>query len=721
MLSFGANTNKKKWRYASGVFTFLLVVGFVYPHFAHAECGVIFGNPLDCLGDGIALAIKGVLYMIFTVIGWFVSGAVTIFQWAVDPSVYGNTGLFNKAAVYNMWKLIRDFLNLFFILTLLYTAFTIVFQVASNYKKTLLSIVLAALFVNFSFPITRVIIDATNVPMYYFINLIMTSGASPNPNISVAAGQGALGPALSASGLKNILIPEKDGLSKITVAQLLSAIVFMFVFMVTLMVLAVMFVIRMVALLLLVIFSPVGFAASIIPGLKRYSDMWWDKLWSYTFFGPAAMLMLYIATQFFAEISKDDTLKNMKLATQNNAASGSDFFASMGMYAITIIMLWMTIGLANAMSIAGAAAVAGKGEKFLKWAGKKTYNNPVGRGLYGGAKKSLMEGKVFGGNYGKFAPALTGNYWAKPSKTEARIKGGIAGGVTGARTEIDKLHQQEVNKAVKENRDNQVNRSTLLRDLESKDDVERQAAAMTLAENGEIRSAQDLAAALKAVARKLDEHGNPVHDEASADMAARVIDKAKDGATSGMTKDQYQSIAGNDVFYVKKADGKTRETKADGSDIPAAALEALDGKLKKDGNLHLKVNFKIDEEMQKSQAAGVRISPEMARDRVYDKMVHPLSSEDLVKQTDLHGQSEFKDYFQKKLSENPKRIQTLLEKAHEKGKPKVQEVWRSIAENEGEAEEMRRKAAEPARDSAKEEAEATKNLRETLRKRHGKA
>jgi len=369
MLSFGANKNKKNIQYTSVLLLLVLAVGVTFPHSAQAS---FWG--LGWVGDGISDVFKGLLFGIFHMVGALVSGAVVIFQWAIDPAVYSPGGLFNKASVYNMWKLIRDFLNLFFILTLLYTAFTIVFQIASNYKKTLLSIVLAALFVNFSFPLTRVIIDATNVPMYYFINLIMGSTTAP-----AAAGQQVLGPVLSASGLKDLLIPPQNSLSKeTTVAQLLMAIVFLFVFMVTIMVLAVMLVIRMMALLILVIFSPIGFAASVIPGLKQYSDAWWDKLWKYAFFGPATMLMLYIATQFFSEIAKDDTKQNMILATQGNIAStGSDYFASMGMYSITIIMLWMAIGLANTMSIAGAGAVAGTGEKFLKWTGRKLTVSPA--------------------------------------------------------------------------------------------------------------------------------------------------------------------------------------------------------------------------------------------------------------------------------------------------------------------------------------------------------
>jgi len=367
MLSFVRNKNTKKISYvASGFFLLLVAVGISFP-------GVASAGWWSCVTDPLVCTVNGILYGIFVAIGAFVSIAVGIFEYAIDPSVYGPDGLFNKLSVYNMWKFIRDFFNLFFILTLLYTAFTIVFQIAGNYKKTLLSIVLAALFVNFSFPLTRVMIDAANVPMYYFANLIMSSSGGTGTSAS-----STLGPALSASGLKDILIPQETEITGMTMSQILMGIIFLFVFMVTLMVLSILFVVRMMALLVLVMFSSVGFAGSVIPGMKQYSDMWWDKLRQYALFGPAAMFMLYIATQLFNEISKDNTKQALNIATAANATTQStSFLASAGMYSITIIMLWIAIGLANSMSIVGASAIAGRGQQFLKWVGKTTTVTPA--------------------------------------------------------------------------------------------------------------------------------------------------------------------------------------------------------------------------------------------------------------------------------------------------------------------------------------------------------
>ena len=154
--------NKKQNRVVFALALFLLSSGVF---FLSSSATYAF-SPLDAVGNTLYEAFLGLLYGVFVMVGWFASIAITIFGWAINPDyISGDSGLLNRSSIYEMWKFIRDFFNLFFILTLLYTAFTIVFQVAKDYKKTLLSLVMAALFVNFSFPITRVIIDVTNVPM----------------------------------------------------------------------------------------------------------------------------------------------------------------------------------------------------------------------------------------------------------------------------------------------------------------------------------------------------------------------------------------------------------------------------------------------------------------------------------------------------------------------------------------------------------------------------
>ena len=618
MLSFGRKKKKNQIFVTLSLFAVILMVGLVFPGIAHANYFV----------DGF----KSMLYwLVFVPVGWVSSGAVTIFEYAVSTGVYGADGLFNKPSIYTNWKFVRDFFNLFFIFTLLYTAFTIVFQVASNYKKTLLSIVLAALFVNFSFPITRVIIDASNVPMYYFINQ-MTSASGSGP---VDVSQSALGSALSASALQDKLIPgssksEKLDLAGIQLSQLIMAIVFLFIFSFTILILSVLLMIRLVALLMLIIFSSVGFAGSVIPGMQQYSSKWWDKLIQYALFGPTSMLLLYIATQFFTNISTDDTLLKMTNVTASNNASGGDFFSSMIMFSITIIMLFMVIAVAQTSSIMGAGMITSQGVKFMKWTARKLYNNPVGRGLGGGVKARAEKTKL-------------GRFLKSPSGTEARIKGwtnktGInpfgKSGREGARTELNKIHQQEVNKVAKEHKENKTNNSVLVEDLKSSDKVEREAAALALADNKAIDTAEKLSLAMAAVGD-------------NADYAEAILKAASDKATSGLSASQLESMTQNRAFATSDAKGNPMKDPKTGKyivDQDSANFKALKGKLKDSGQLKTLLEY----EKARNIASGQKST--VALNNALQAVVEKLSSVELAKQTSLHGDSEFQIHLKNELS-----------------------------------------------------------------------
>lgn len=373
---------------------------------AFGECYEGFGDYFRCLGlDGVASAgtvilnpIDAILYAVFVVLGWLLSAAVTLFGWVVNPDfISGETGILNRDGVYQSWKFIRDFFNIFFIFSLLYIAFTTVFQIQKDFKKTILTLVLAALFVNFSFPISRLMVDVSNVPMYFFINQMMTSTGNSHA-------EATLGTVLKVSNIQGILLFNNPNMQESDITfekvndlpdsseRLLMAIIFVFIFGITLLVFAIMLLVRLVALIMLVIFSSVGFVAMIMPGMKKYSDMWWDNMMKYAFFGPAAMLMLMISLRLFSEMAID-TQNIHEIAARNNAGGMAAYITSMVQFSIPIVTLWFAIGLAQKFSIAGAATISGKGEKFAKWVGKNVTKTPA---LWAGRKldSKLAEGRV---------------------------------------------------------------------------------------------------------------------------------------------------------------------------------------------------------------------------------------------------------------------------------------------------------------------------------------
>lgn len=633
---------KRKKHFISSFFSLLLAVGLVFLFQTHiVEAGGHWWDP--------STWVQSLLYGIFVMFGVFASLAITIFEWAIKPESIQM--LMNSPGVYESWKFVRDFFNLFFILILLYIAFSVVFQIEKNFKKTLLTLVLAALFINFSYPVSRALIDMTNVPMYFFANQMMAKEGG---------GTDLFGQTMSASGLEHILLPTKE---EENVSRILMAIVFIFIFSITLLVLSIMFVIRLVALVVLVIFSSVGFAATFIPGLSSYAGQWWSAFWKYAFFGPAAMLMLLVSVKFFSSIqsgggSQSPLIKGMKTVA-GTEVTDVDFYANMLLFSIPIVMLWMAMGLAQKMSIAGAGSVVGKGKGFAKWAGKKTYNNPIGRGLYGGAKKVVMGGKVGGFDYGKKLPGgkfLTGDYWGTPSKTEATIKGGIAGGWGGGAKERKKLDQQAVIDRVKKDKENQVNNSVHRDNLKnSKDPIEREAAALALANDKEIRTAEELSQAMDVLRN-------------NTDGLVRAIEGAKSSAFENMDAATYQKV--RDVHFEKDKNGNVirdpvthQATTIDGMD---KSLEALDHRVVKEGNANVLVDYQVN---------NVGATRETAVEEVLTGI---KSVKEKVKQESLFTDSRNASGVTRYVTGLSSAVRTELEKSAAQESPNVHNVISSI-------------------------------------------
>lgn len=325
------------------------------------------GWPSDiatCVVQSILLGLRDML-------GWLAGGAASLFVWVVDPAnVTGPTGMLNKVSVYNLWKFIRDFFNLFFILILLFSAFATIFQVeAFSIRKIFFNILLAALIINFSFPITRFLIDMTNVPMYYFLNITVdgTSGGALKITESL----------LGASGISSVFMGNSS------FWQLVMNVIFIFLFAISLLILAVLMLIRVIALVLLVIFSPVGFAASLLPGTEKLGRDWWNYFWKYAFFGPSAALMLLVSVRFMNEIGNDGTFGSM-ISTSTGMSAGSfqsSALAQITFLTIPIILIWTVIGMANSASIAGAGKVTGWGYGAARKVGGWTK-----RGAWGATK-----------------------------------------------------------------------------------------------------------------------------------------------------------------------------------------------------------------------------------------------------------------------------------------------------------------------------------------------
>ncbi len=600
------------------------------------------------VGDGLLTAFKWLIYGVFSFCGLLVGAAMTIFGLLTRPELFQ---VLNGSGIYQMWQFIRDFFNLFFILTLLYIAFTIIFQVAKDYKKALLNLVIMALLVNFSFPISRFLIDAGNVPMYFFASQISDRG----PAVGMAA-------IFSSTKLQNILIRGKAGDTEVTfddvkggeVTRLIAATVFLFLLAITLLVLAVMFIIRFAVLVILVIFSPVGFAGTVIPGMQKYASQWWESFTQYVVYGPAAMLMVLVAIRFFSALSAESGFEVLvqESASATNVGGMTGFISSVATFSIPIVVLWIAIGLSNKMSMFGSAAVVGAGLGAVAWTKKKAiggakwaaYRNPVARGVGSGVKD-------------RFNSTWLGKTLKSPSWTEAAAKGAVLKGKGTIQGELDGRHKKMVADRVAEDKKNGVSNSAHRENLKtmSNDPVTREASALALASEKELRSSEDLL------------------------LAAQVLAKNPDGLIKAIENARPETVG--------KMDQKTYGEMLKSVSANPDAVAALDGRMKKEGNIKVKMDYEI----AAAGGDGQKIAG------VYEKNLG-MNADDFAKQGSIHeaigkdaGLTEYlkkrvgddKDFYQEalkkmKTGEGREKMRTLVGAGSSQGSAGVRDKMKQV-------------------------------------------
>lgn len=374
------------------------------------------GNPIKPSSAGLFArpflwVFNILLYTVFKLVMVILIIAANIFDWAVNSENFRL--VMEMQAIREGWRMIRDFLNIFFILVLLFSAFCTIFQVAKYHlKKIILTLVIMALLVNFSFPIARFIIDAGNVPMYYFFQQIASvAGGGSGSSISQALVQPS-GSIETESGLQAFMLPKIGGYGDITGTEvltfrLLAAIIFVFLFAITLLVMAVLLVIRILVLAILIIFAPVGFVASIFPGFSKYADDWWTTLFKQSFSGTVMAFMILISIYIMKE-AQLGVMKSLKENVTKNTIGGdfSQVIVAGVTLAIPIVLLWIGIISAQKIGAMGAGAAAGVASKFAKGAAKKFsgYNTLKKQvDAYKGARKKREDEKAkkrWGGKLG---------------------------------------------------------------------------------------------------------------------------------------------------------------------------------------------------------------------------------------------------------------------------------------------------------------------------------
>jgi len=606
-------------------------------------------------------ALSLLIYAILHLVSYIVSLGASLLEFVLNPIAF--SGLFNLTAIYNLWRMVRDFLNLFFILTILFIAFATIFQVqAYSYKKLLFNLVLMALLTNFSFPVARFLIDVTNVPMYFFLD-------SLSPNSSTGSAGTALNTTIfKASDITEKILPGSNGESGEFVVHgvtqqiqdMLLAIVFVFIFGISLIVLAILLFVRALTLLILVIFSPIGFVGTAIPWLNSYAKQWWDNFMKYAFFGPVSALMLLVSANVMTAFNSptiQDQLKSISTKTGSGSVLGISLASSITTM-VPVILIWMSISVGQSMGIAGAKAVSGRAEKFIKasgrnvskWGGKGAlfvgtvgqadrigaYAKGTGAALKNVTKTGQLFGKNVGGEKGAAALKYIGKSEERKKDQELRAKN-IAekGWAKGTKSASEAIHKRNVADKEKEFEEKKHDDAKLREYIDpthatyaKATAAEKEAAARILVKKGALRSQADLDNAIATVpasdkelkAEFVRKTGKDViqnadglakaveHLGADFKSIATLLDKV-DGDAVKMNLTQYQGLLNGPAFASNPA-----------------LKDKLNGRLRKEG----RVGVIIDHEV----ATGLNGRSE---EEVYHEHLDKMTAAEIGKMRDLHG------------------------------------------------------------------------------------
>lgn len=375
---------------------FIISAGFLFFEanyiFAEGVLGTTDQQDLEQSEIALADAQKGgffvdILLAVLKFVGWILNLAVILFAKIADASTMRT--ILTDPSILTAWGLVRDICNIGFILILLFSAFSTVFQYSKyNYKNILMWLVIMALLVNFSFPIARFVIDVSNVLMYTIFNNLMGEFASKEGLGKIFTSDS------SAFGSLQVIMTDTSG----GVPQLLASIIFVFVLALTILAIAIILLIRIVALAIIIILSPVGFVGTII----GKDGGWWSNLFKYSMAGPIIAFVLYLSTTLMTAMGKATADVG---TTFGGVEAPNSIVIGMTKFIAPIVILWMGMAMA-VKGIDGSGAIIGKMQGIAKGAGKKFSGYNFAKGQYGAfaasrkKRRDEMDKKKFGGSVG---------------------------------------------------------------------------------------------------------------------------------------------------------------------------------------------------------------------------------------------------------------------------------------------------------------------------------
>lgn len=236
----------------------------------------------NALGNAIFLILSTIVWaltkLLASLTGLFVSLMVSVARYNV---------FLNAPVVKIGWPIVRDLMNMMFIIALLVISAGTVLRLQNyRYNRLLGKLIIMALLVNFSKFIAVFLLQFAQVVMLTFVNAFRDI---------------AFGNFTHMFGLDSVLTltaqnnPFQDNGTFSVFVTLVASLALMLVAFVVMLAITVMLFVRIIALWFLIILSPVAYALRVLPNTERYASQWWAEFTKYAVLGPVLAFFLWIS------------------------------------------------------------------------------------------------------------------------------------------------------------------------------------------------------------------------------------------------------------------------------------------------------------------------------------------------------------------------------------------------------------------------------------------
>jgi len=310
MFSFFKKLKSKRW-FLPTLLLVVAVVLFIPKGSAFASGDLQIGM----LGGIVCAIIATVLYIPAMIATYLMQLGGKILS-AVMAKSFNENLYIDSPFVQIAWGFCRDFANIFFIVWLVIIAVCLMLDIKSfNAKKRLIQLVSIALLVNFSLVFCGFMIDIAQGLMYFFTQTMVRINDGQQPyslpdGLAMAFRQNELFGAATPPIWEFIGFDSSGSLN--LALKNLMVLVFSGVAAYGFITLAVMLIVRIVALWILLIFAPLAWVFGIMPFGKSASTQWWKEFWAWCFYGVTMAFFLYLACMAAWALDKAENWKNFQ-------------------------------------------------------------------------------------------------------------------------------------------------------------------------------------------------------------------------------------------------------------------------------------------------------------------------------------------------------------------------------------------------------------------------